>query len=330
MLDPTPIMQLTTAYWNAMTFLTANRIGVFEALAKTPMSVSEAADALNTHPRPTRLLLNSCVALGLLEESEGVYTNSALANAFLVPGSPAFMGNAVRYSDDLYATWGKLEQALRENRPPLAQETYLGDDPAKTRHFVYGMHNRALGIGNALAGLVDLSGRKQLLDIGGGPGTYSALFVRRYPELRAKVLDLPHVVELADEIIGSLGAKDRVSTLAGDYHTTKFPTGNDVVLISGVLHRESEMGCRELIGRAKDTLEPGGLLILSDVFTDHGGTGPLFATLFGLNMMLTAPEGGVHADTDVAAWMAEAGFTHIETLPFPSPMPHRVVTGMVG
>jgi SAM-dependent methyltransferase len=121
-----------------------------------------------------------------------------------------------------------------------------------------------------------------------------------------------------------------VSTLAGDYHTTKFPTGNDVVLISGVLHRESETGCRELIRRAKDALAPGGLLILSDVFTDHGGTGPLFATLFGLNMMLTAPEGGVHADTDVAAWMAEAGFTHIETRPFPSPMPHRVVTGMVG
>ena len=30
--------------------------------------------------------------------------------------------------------------------------------------------------------------------------------------------------------------------------------------------------------------------------------------MFGLNMMLTAPDGGVHADADVMHWMADSGF----------------------
>lgn len=68
--------------------------------------------------------------------------------------------------------------------------------------------------------------------------------------------------------------------------------------------------------------------MISDVFADEGGTGPVFATLFGLNMMLTAADGGIHADTDVANWMSDAGFGETDRQNFPPPMPHRVVTGV--
>jgi hypothetical protein len=44
-------------------------------------------------------------------------------------------------------------------------------------------------------------------------------------------------------------------------------------------------------------------------------------------MMLSAVDGGVHADEDVADWMADAGLTAVEILPFPPPMPHRIVIG---
>jgi hypothetical protein len=108
----------------------------------------------------------------------------------------------------------------------------------------------------------------------------------------------------------------------------EFPAGNDVVMISGVFHRETEDTCRGFIRRAHQALEPGGMLIVSDVFTDAGGQGPLFATLFGLNMMLTAADGEVHADEDVATWMKQAGFGPVNKMSFPPPMPHRIVTGI--
>jgi hypothetical protein len=98
--------------------------------------------------------------------------------------------------------------------------------------------------------------------------------------------------------------------------------------MSGMFHRESPASCRRLIEKARQCLEPGGLLVVSDVFTDACGCSPPFATLFGLNMALTATDGTVHADADVASWMRDAGFERIDVGALPPPMPHRVVQGV--
>jgi predicted O-methyltransferase YrrM len=326
--DPSSIMQLSTAYWGSQVLLTANRIGLFGALAGRAADAVAVADMLGIARRPTDLLLRACAGLGLLAEGPDGYRNAPMAELFLVPGKPTYLGEALRYSDDLYATWARLEQSLRQDAPALDAELYLGGDEDQTRHFVRGMHNRALAVGRALIGLVDLEGRRRLLDVGGGPGTYSALLVRRYPKLHATVLDLPDVVAMAQEILAEMEATDRVATMAGSYYDAAFPDEQDVVLMSGIFHRESAATCRELIRRAYEALVPAGLLIVSDVLTDPSGIAPPFATLFGLNMLLTAPHGGVHRDADVIAWMEAAGLGEATVKPFPPPMPHRVVLGL--
>jgi SAM-dependent methyltransferase len=325
--DPSRIMELATAYWGSRCLLAANRLGVFRALGGGPLPAEAVAARLGVALRPARLLLRACVGLGLLEEDGRGFANAPASAAFLVPDSPAYLGDALGYAADMWEAWGGLERAVTEGRPTLPAAEYTGQDPERTRRFVHAMHRRALAIGRALVAMVDLAGRRRLLDVGGGPGTYAALFTAACPGLHATVLDLPHVVALAGEILAELDATARVETLAGDYHSTPFPAGQDAVLVSGVLHRESEAGCRALIAHARDALGPGGLLVVADVFTDAGGATPPFAALFGVNMMLSAADGGVHADADVARWMEEAGLRAVERRPFPPPMPHRIVLG---
>jgi hypothetical protein len=326
--NPSSIVRLSTAYWESQTLLTANRLRLFDVLADGDRSAEEVAAELHLDPRSTALFLRACVGLGLLQEKSGRFENSGVAATFLVTRSPAFMGNVIRYSDQLYGTWGKLEDALRSGRPALPAETYLGDDPVRTRSFVQAMHERALGIARALVGILDLKDRRAMLDVGGGPGTYSVLLTERFPGLRSEVLELPGVAAVARDLVAAAGASDRVTLRDGDYHSAAFGTGKDVVLMSGMFHRETEHACRSLIERAADCLVSGGLLVVSDVFTDEGGTHPPFAAMFGLNMMLTAPDGGVHSDSDVKRWMAEAGFAELRTMALPPPMPHRVVLGV--
>jgi hypothetical protein len=326
--DPSSIVRLSTAYWESQALLTANRLQLFDALTDGPRSADEVAARLNLDPRATGLLLRACAGLGLLQQNAGRFENSPAAAAFLVTGGPAFMGNVIRYSDQLYGTWVNLEGAVRSGRPALPAESYLGDDPARTRVFVQAMHERALGIARALVGVLDLQGRRTMLDVGGGPGTYSVLLTQRFPGLRSEVLELPGVAAVARELVAAAGASDRVVLRDGDYHSSPFGSGKDVVLMSGMFHRESEQACRGLIRRAAECLVSGGLLAVSDVFTDEGGTHPPFAALFGLNMMLTAPDGGVHADSDVRRWMADCGFDALRVVPLPPPMPHRVVIGV--
>ena len=326
--DPSSIVRLSTAYWESQTLLTANRLRLFDVMAEGARTAEEVATALALDPRSTVLFLRACVGLGFLEEASGRFMNTPVASTFLVSRSPAFMGNVIRYSDQLYGAWGQLEGSLRAGKPALPAETYLGDDPARTRGFVMAMHERALGIARVLVNVLDLQGRRSMLDVGGGPGTYSVLLTERFPGLRSEVLELPGVAAVARELVASAGASDRVVMRDGDYHSSDFGSGKDVVLMSGMFHRESEATCRGLIERASACLEPGGLLVVSDVFTDEGGALPTFAAMFGLNMMLTAPDGGVHADADVMRWMGDCGFRDMRMVPLPPPMPHRVVMGL--
>ena len=142
------------------------------------------------------------------------------------------------------------------------------------------------------------------------------------------VIELPGVAAVARELVAAAGASERVVLRDGDYHSADFGSSKDVVLMSGMFHRETAQACRGLIERVASCLNPGGLLVVSDVFTDQGGCRPAFAAMFGLNMMLTAPDGGVHADADVMHWMADQGFRDLRCAPLPPPMPHRVVLGM--
>ena len=325
--DPGSIMALSTAYWGSQTLLTANRLQLFGALSEGALTAGEIAAKLQLDDRATVLLMNACVALGLCEKDASRYSNSRASAMFLAPASPASLANAIHYVDNLYSTWGELDKAVRTGIAPKRAESYLGENEQQTRHFVYGMHDRAMAVGRALPELVDLGGRKRMLDVGGGPGTYSALLTEKYSGLTSDVLELAGVAKIAREILGEMGAEDRVTMLDGDYHVTDFGSGYDVVLMSGMFHRETEDSCRKLIAKAAACLNTGGLLVVSDIFADAGGAAPAFAALFGLNMLLTAPDGGVHADDDVAEWLTVAGFEQIGRAAFPPPMPHRVVMG---
>jgi hypothetical protein len=57
------------------------------------------------------------------------------------------------------------------------------------------------------------------------------------------------VIAIARQLIQQQGAAERVQTLAGDYHVTPFPAGNDVVLFFGMLHQESAREFRACCAR---------------------------------------------------------------------------------
>jgi cyclopropane fatty-acyl-phospholipid synthase-like methyltransferase len=211
---------------------------------------------------------------------------------------------------------------VRTGQPVERPEIHLGEDKDRTRSFVMAMHGRAMGIGRAVVPQLDLKGRKRLFDVGGGPGTYSMLIAQANPGIECTVLDLPEVVNVASELIQAGGMRDRVKTLAGDYHKAEFPSGNDAVIFFGVLHQESQESIRDLLKRACDSLVPGGIVYVLDMMTDSTRTQPKFSALFAVNMALTAHHGWVFSDGELKTWLTGAGFTNFSCRPLPPPMPH--------
>jgi len=210
----------------------------------------------------------------------------------------------------------------------MPPETILGDDKAKTRAFVMAMHERAKGIGSVLPHNVSLAGRTRLIDIGGGPGTYSVALCRQTPGLTATVLDRPGVLEVTRELIDASGFADRITLLPGDYLKTPFGTGYDCALLSGMMHRETPDNVNVLLQKTFAALEPGGQVMVSDVFFDDDRKNtPPFTTSFALNMMLTSNHGSAHAKTEMTRWMEANGFRSITINDMPKPNPHTLILG---
>lgn len=321
-------MQVALAHRSSAVLFAATELDVFSKLAAGPLTADAVAAACGAHAEPVRFLLDACVTTGMLERQGDRYANSPTSAVFLVRGTTSYIGDGLKYAEDLYPAWGHLADLARTGKPQLPPETILGDDPEKTRAFVLAMHERAKGIGAVLPHGADLTGRTHLLDIGGGPGTYACALVRQTPGLRATVLDRPGVLAVTKELVAEQGFADRVSLRPADYLVDDFGSGYDVALLSGMMHRETPASCQLLLRKAFAALEPGGMVMVSDVFFDDDAkTTPPFATFFALNMMLTADHGTCHARTEMARWMEGEGFTAVEIKPLPPPNPHTLLFG---
>jgi ubiquinone/menaquinone biosynthesis C-methylase UbiE len=323
------IMDMASAFYESCLLFASSDLGIFRTLAELgEADAPTVAAACSLSLRGARLLLDACAAVGLLSKAGNIYRNTPEAAACLVPGSPTDLSGAIRYNRDVYNAWGKLAEMIRSGRPVERPELHLGEDPERTRTFVLAMHGRALAIGQAVIPQLDLTGRRRLLDVGGGPGTYSMLIARAFSKVKCTVLDLPEIVQIADELIAQSGMQSCVHSLAGDYHKVRFPGENDVIIFFGVLHQEEPADIRDLLRRADAALVPGGSIYVLDMMTDSTHTQPKFSALFALNMALTTPHGWVFSEDELKVWLTDAGFQGFLCHPLPPPMPHWLASAV--
>ena len=311
-----PVARAMAGWQPARVLMAANHLDFFTALGEEALSAEEVASRCGTHPRSTRTLLNACVALGILEKEGELYRNSAEARESLVRGKPTYMGDGIAHQEDLWQAWGKLHEAVRTNQ--RVAERPSGERGTEVlRNFILAMHNRAMVSATALAENLDLSGRHQLFDAGGGPGTYAIFLVKRYPGLRAIVFDLPQTIEIAKEVINDFGVADLVTTRAGDYFKDDFGQGNDVVLLSAILHSMGPERSKILFSKAYDSLVSGGLVVVHEGLVSDEGTSPLRAVLFSLNMLVNTGEGQSYSAAEIMSLMEAAGFVEPRVVHLP-------------
>ncbi|MDD2461358.1 MAG: methyltransferase [Kiritimatiellia bacterium] len=323
------IIELASAYYGSAVLFAALEVDLFTRIAQrqAPASAADLAARAGLEPRGARLLLDACVAIGLLRKSGETYANTEAGAQALVAGGAHDVTQAIRYNRDVYAAWGQLAAFARSGRPVESPACHLGDDPARTRRFVMAMHGRALGIGRMVVPLIDLSGCTRVLDLAGGPGTYAVLLAQAHPALSCVTVDLPAVSAVAAELVAAAGMTERVTCRAGDYHADVYEEAAfDAVTIFGALHQEAPEMIVSILTRARAALRPGGRLFVLDMMTDATHTQPAFSALFAVNMALTTDHGWVFSDEELHGWLRQAGFETCATQHVPPPMPHWLVT----
>ena len=172
-LHPGKLFGLASSYWEPCTLHAGVKLGVFTAIAKSKLTVGDIAEEINASTRGTEALLNALSAMELLIKKDDSFENAPLAEAFLVQDDPRYVGHIIMHHHHLVDGWAQLDLAVKTGEPIKTRDH--GEEKER-KSFQMGMLNLALAIAPAISEEIDLSGKKRLLDLGGGPGTHAIHF----------------------------------------------------------------------------------------------------------------------------------------------------------
>ena len=320
------ILGVSGSYWQSFALHAGVKLGVFTHIGEDENSASQIARKLSCDVRGLTMLLNALSAMGLLIKEQDTYSNTEASRSLLVKESPRYIGYIIMHHHHLVKQWSRLDKAVRSGKP-LRERGSRNEQELES--FLMGMFNMAAGIAPQLVKQIDLNGKKHLLDLGGGPGTYAIHFCLENPELRATVFDLSASRPFAEKTIAKFGLSDRIDFVSGSYLKDTVPGIYDVAWLSHIFHGEGPAECRMITEKALSAMAKGGLILVHDFILNDTFDGPLFPALFSLNMLVNTEKGRAYSDSQIRGILEKSGLTNIRRLPFKGPNDSGIISGEV-
>ena len=283
---------------------------LFELLAAGPRTLADLAAETGVADNRLETLLTACTSLGLVERGPDGYCNAPGSQRYLVAASPMYFGDYFRFQIDrqLYPLLLGLDQALQGTAPGTIYD--MMKSPEEADYFSRAQHAGSLGPAAVVAKQVDLASATSVLDVAGGSGAFSITLCRRFPGLRATVLDFPTVTPVATRYIAEAGLADRIAVLPGDALQSAWPGGQDAVLLSYLLSAVAGDAIPRLARLAHDALRPGGQVLVHDFFVDDDRSGPRGAALWFVSFLFN-PHAVSLTPTATSAALRSAGFADV-------------------
>jgi len=313
-MNPGRLMGIASAYWQSFTLHAGVKLDVFSIIGDKKISGEDVAKALKGDFRGVTTLLNALTAMNMLEKSEGLFSNIPLGRTFLCKDSERYMGYIINHMRHLVNSWSRLDEAVKTGGP-VREATLLRNDEEREA-FLMGMYNVAMGSAPAISAEVDLKGRKHILDMGGGPGTWAIHFCLANPELKGTIFDLPETRPFAEKTIERYGLNDRIDFQSGSFIDDDINGSYDVAWLSQILHAVGPDTCEKIIEKAVSVLEPGGMVMVHEFLLDNNMSGPLQPALFSLNMLLGTPNGRSYSEAQIMEMLVKAGAKDIKRLDY--------------
>jgi len=299
----------------AQILLAALELRIFTILEKNRMTVRAVALKAKADPEALEPLLNTLVTLGALQLKGGRYANTSEMYKHFCETSPEYKKGMVMLRKENYEEFGRLIQVIRKGRRFSGKH---GPDNAKWRRlFTHGMHERSESRARRVARHVTKKKVGRLLDLGAGPGSYSAAILKQDKTARATLIDRRAALGVAKEIWGNTALWKRIDPYPGDLFTTPFGAGYDTILFSNILHIYNPAENLRLLKKMRRALNPGGRVVLVDFFLNEKRTEPYFASLFSLTMLLFTETGKTYTWRETERLMRQAGLRKLERIALP-------------
>lgn len=278
---------------------------VFTFLGKKRLTHLTLAKKAGLHPEGTEALLNALVSLGAIKKIGKSFTNTIDSYKYLCEHSPHYKRGTVFLKKENRDEWSGLINVIKNGRN-LAE--FGEDDPEFREPFTHAMHERSGKFAKPLAKFVTRKPVGKLVDLGGGPGSYSAEIIKNDKSAHAILIDRQASLKVAKSLIKTTSVLNRFTFVSGDLFKVELGENIDTVLYSNILHIYSEQENLKLFKKIHKSLKPGGRLILVDLFLKENRTEPFDAALFSLTMLLFTATGRTYSFEETEKILQKNGF----------------------
>lgn len=312
------IISFAAGFQYAKILLTANELGIFRLMGKRAMSSDDVAKTLRLDPEATGMLMGALVGLGLMSHRAGRFKCAPDVVKYLSSEAEPedSMACIATHMNHMYDSWNRLGEIVKNGRPKKLPPPKIILDKKKNREFICGMFEIGFGTAKLLAEKINLKGVGKMADIGGGPAQYPIAFAAKNPDTKFVVADYPNTLNIAKEYVKKYGLSDRIKLVKCEF----FGPGElgigedfDMVLLSQVLHAESDKKAVELIKKTYRILKPGGRIVINENARNRDGMSPPSPMIFAINMLVNNFGRTFRVD-ELAGWLKEAGFKSVKSM----------------
>jgi SAM-dependent methyltransferase len=290
--------------------LAALELRVFTHLDGPGLSAAQLARKARATREGTEALLDALTAMGVLRKRGEHYRNTPDSQCYLSEKSAGYLRGTVFLKKGNRSEWENLLGTIRHGRNLAAFEG--DDDPAFREEFSHAMHERSGPYAYRIAAIVTRRPIGDLLDLGSGPGSYSAAILKRAPSARAILIDRGAALTVAKALHRDSRIVKRMRFCPGNLFEADYGENRDTVLYSNILHIYNPAENKRLLRKIHQSLAPGGRLLMVDLFLKDNRTEPYDAALFSLTMLMYTRTGRTYTLKETRKLLKETGFGRIE------------------
>ncbi|MGW1296992.1 methyltransferase [Streptomyces sp. NPDC002533] len=311
---------------------------IADVLGAGPRTTDQVAEAIGAHRPSLERFLRVCELHRLIAPAGGEADGAAdgpgdrtadatagggrrweltPAGELLRSDVPSLRGFAIAVNaPGMTRPWELVAEVVRTGRPAtrtvwgVDHWEYYADRPDEARSYAETCASLSVEAAEALVASCSLEGEREIVDVGGSPGTVLARLLQQEPGARGVLLDLPWAVGFARETFAEHGLTGRVELVTGDFRQ-QVPAGGSLYLLKNVLCDLDDDAAAQLLANCAKAAGPGSRLLLLDwEYTDHSSHVHANDVEF---MVLTG--GRARTEEEYRRLLAEAGFESPRRLP---------------
>jgi O-methyltransferase domain len=297
---PTGIFMLMNGFHVAGAVSCLAQLGIPD-LIDAPRSAEELAIQISANPQALYRLMRATACVGVLSEGpDGRFSQTAMSAVLRSDATPSLRAFAIMTGREWHARgWSHLDYCVRTGKQALEQIygahvfEYLKQNPAEGQIFNDAMTQISMIDSPAVADAYNFDGIHSLVDIAGGHGLLLATVLKKNPQMRGTLYEMPHVLE---------GAKNG-----------PLKSGADAYIMKHIIHDWPDDRCIQILKACRKGVNSGGKLLVVDNVIHPGND---FSPSKFLDLqMLIFPSGCERTEKQFRALFAASGWQLARIIP---------------